>query len=56
MSGFWQRIILILVLYSVIYTILNRICKCIEWTSLAKRGFFDDVVTDDISDSENPEG
>lgn len=56
MNDFWQFVILILLIYAVIYTILNRICNCIEWTGLAKRGFFDDIEAEDISDPENPEG
>lgn len=56
MVQYLQLIGLIFLAWMVIYTIVNRVCDCIERRVYVKSGLIDKKVLNDISDKNSTDG
>lgn len=55
MAEYLQLIGLIFLVYLIIYTIINRICDCIERYAYVKSGLLGKKVLNDISGTNSPD-
>lgn len=56
MAEYLQLIGLIFLAFLAVYSIINRICDCIERRAYVKSGLIDKKVLNDISDKNSPDG
>lgn len=56
MVEYFQLIGLIFLVFLAVYSIINRICDCIERRAYVKSGLIDKKVLNDISEKNSPDG